>query len=132
MRLLLGVLFAVPYNMSSWVCLVFFICYCRQKESSHTKGHLLRWELSFSIKRMVYPFQFLLLLLGMVIFPLLLHILKKFLSVDQELSAVLLLPGINLGLQTLFQLEQTCMSNLSFFLQKNNVESQQPWKRSFF
>lgn len=49
--------------------------------------------------------------------PLLLHILQKLPPTDQELSAVLQLPTVNLGLEDLFQLEQTGMGKLSFVQQ---------------
>lgn len=53
-----------------------------------------------------YPLQFLFLLFTVVMIPLLLHVVKKFLPIDQELLPMFLLPSINLHLQTLFQLEE--------------------------
>lgn len=52
-----------------------------------------------------HSFKFFPLLFLVVHFPLLLHVVKKLLSIHQELSAVLLLPSFDLGLQTLLQLK---------------------------
>lgn len=110
MRLLDGVLFEVPYNMSSCVCLVFFIC-CYQKKKRRKNAVILWWHVwqgrvsVVLVKLIAHPFQFLLLLFSAVMIPLLLHILKKFLPVDKEFFSMLLLPNINLALQTLLQLK---------------------------
>lgn len=53
-----------------------------------------------------HSLQFLLLLLLVVSIPLLLHVLEELLPVDLELGPVFLLPNVNLGFQTLFQLER--------------------------
>lgn len=61
-------------------------------------------RLSVVFRAMTHPFQFLLLLFSVVLIPLFLDVFKKFLSIHKELFVVLLLPSINLGLQTLFKL----------------------------
>lgn len=52
-----------------------------------------------------YPFKLLLLLFIVVLIPLLLHIIEEFLSIHQKVFAMLLLPSVDLGFQTLFQLK---------------------------
>ena len=47
-RLLVGVLTEVPYNMSSWVCLVFFCCYLK-KRKNHIHKTLL-WQANLRFK----------------------------------------------------------------------------------
>lgn len=108
-RLLDGIRFAVPYNISSCVCLVFFIC-CYVTDKSlrccfiHTHP---TWRFQ------PHPLQFLPLLLIVVLIPLLLHILKKLLPIDLKFCPVFLLPHVNLGLETLFQLQQRQDTNFS-------------------
>lgn len=62
-------------------------------------------EVGVVVKLIAHPFQFLLLLFSVVMIPLLLDVLKKFLLIDQEFFSVLLLPYIDLALQTLLQLK---------------------------
>lgn len=92
---MVGVRTAVPYSMSSSVCLLFFRC-C---DSSH-RGVSQRDQRGSACSapwRPAYPCLFLLLLLDPLQLPLLLHVLKKLLAVHQELSILLGFPRINLG-----------------------------------
>lgn len=70
-------------------------------------------EISASVKSVTHPLQLLLLLLIVVLIPLLLHILKKLLPIDLKFCPVFLLPHVNLGFQTLFQLQQGRDTNFS-------------------
>lgn len=77
-----------------------------------------------------HPLQFLLLLLGAVLLPLLLHKLQELLSTNQEAAALLVLPGLDLDLQLLFQLQspsgQTCwcvFSRLTVFFGLPSADS---------
>lgn len=61
---------------------------------------------------LTYPFKLLLLLFIVVLIPLLLHIIEEFLSIHQKIFAMLLLPNVDLGFQTLFQLK----TSISFYV----------------
>lgn len=105
-RLLDGVSLTVPYSISSCVCLVFFIC-CFGADGK-PRAFIQRWGLGRGERApgATHPLQFLLLLLAVVPFPLLLHVLQERLPVDLEFCPAFLLPHVNLGFQTLFQLER--------------------------
>lgn len=75
---LVGVRTAVPYSMSSSVCLLFFRCY---KEIG-TCQHISQLNHKYNTERqIVYPLLLFLLLLYSVQLPLFLHILQELLSV---------------------------------------------------
>lgn len=112
-RLLDGVLIIVPYSISSCICLVFFICYFPKNNTFKKKNALAKLLLQGNeshdrvchSNNFTYPFKLLLLLFTVVLIPLLLHIIEEFLSVHQKIFAMLLLPSVDLGFQTLFQLK---------------------------
>lgn len=77
------------------------------------------------VQAFTYPLHFLFLLLAVVLLPLLLHIIQELLSIDKELFALLLLPRIDLGLQSLFKLatENSQKYLMPTFLQNMYIEA---------